>query len=177
VRVRRRKWSVPLLRSTPHPNPPPRTGRGIERGGRGEDRKGGLLATPFSLRIFQTFSGVNSGCRCGARPGGRGRRPRRWRLAGGAPTVADSPTPLAPNGWCGDGVTVWPGLPFRVSTAVGTKVVQPHRDPVTAPPVSAPRASANPPPSALRRHRQRVVDALAHLGVRHIDIPITPEKV
>lgn len=22
--------------------------------------------------------------------------------------VADSPTPLAPMGWCGDGVTMWP---------------------------------------------------------------------
>src|SRR5690348_13480051 len=27
---------------------------------------------------------------------------------GGDPTVADSPTPFAPIGWCGDGVTVSP---------------------------------------------------------------------
>ena len=27
-------------------------------------------------------------------------------IVGGDPTVADSPIPLAPIGWCGDGVTV-----------------------------------------------------------------------
>ena len=32
-------------------------------------------------------------------------------IAGGEPTVADSPTPFAPIGWCGDGVTVVAGLP------------------------------------------------------------------
>ena len=40
----------------------------------------------------------------------RTRVPVAWKtalaIAGGAPTVADSPTPLAPSGWCGDGVTV-----------------------------------------------------------------------
>ena len=50
----------------------------------------------------------------------------------------------------------------------------PHHDAVAAPPLG-PRAGV--------RHRARrppsraVVDALAHLGVTHIDIPITPEKV
>ena len=34
-----------------------------------------------------------------------------FAIAGGAPTVADSPTPFAPIGWCGDGVTVLADLP------------------------------------------------------------------
>jgi hypothetical protein len=34
-------------------------------------------------------------------------------IAGGAPTVGDSPTPLAPIGWWGDGVIVLPVLPLR----------------------------------------------------------------
>src|SRR6266704_7096145 len=62
-------------------------------------------ATPFSFRIRHTFSGVIGMSRC---------RTPRWAsasttafaIAGGAPTVADSPTPLAPRGWWGDGVTV-----------------------------------------------------------------------
>ena len=52
----------------------------------------------------------------------------RWRsasttafaIAGGAPTVADSPTPYAPNGWCGDGVTVLSVSQFGDSSEVGT---------------------------------------------------------
>ena len=43
---------------------------------------------------------------------------------------------------------------------------------------SAPRGSASRPRSARRRRSSNaVVDALSHLGVKHIDIPITPEKV
>jgi len=42
-------------------------------------------------------------------------------IAAGAPTVADSPTPLAPSGWWGEGVTVWPVYHFGVSTAVGSR--------------------------------------------------------
>ena len=42
-------------------------------------------------------------------------------IAGGAPTVADSPTPLAPIGWCGEGVTVLSVSQFGVSMAVGTR--------------------------------------------------------
>ena len=41
--------------------------------------------------------------------------------AAGEPTVADSPTPLAPIGWCGDGVTVSPSSNFGVSHAVGIR--------------------------------------------------------
>src|SRR3954453_11219769 len=41
--------------------------------------------------------------------------------AAGDPTVADSPTPFAPMGWCGDGVTVSSSSNFGVSQAVGTR--------------------------------------------------------
>ena len=41
--------------------------------------------------------------------------------AGGEPTVADSPTPLAPMGWCGDGVTVSPSSEDGHSSAVGSR--------------------------------------------------------
>jgi hypothetical protein len=42
-------------------------------------------------------------------------------IAGGEPTVADSPMPLAPIGWCGDGVTVMPVSQSGTSTAVGMR--------------------------------------------------------
>ena len=43
---------------------------------------------------------------------------------------------------------------------------------------SAPRASASPARSARRRPIQSaVVDAVSHLGVRHIDMPTTAERV
>src|SRR5262245_31147781 len=41
--------------------------------------------------------------------------------AAGEPTVADSPTPLAPIGWCGDGVTVSPSSKPGVSHDVGSR--------------------------------------------------------
>src|SRR5215472_8395319 len=37
------------------------------------------------------------------------------------PTFGDSPTPLAPIGWCGDGVVVKSVSQLGVSTAVGRK--------------------------------------------------------
>ena len=54
-------------------------------------------ATPFSFKIAHTFAGVIGISMC---------RTPRWdsasttalTMAGGAPTVADSPTPLAPSG-------------------------------------------------------------------------------
>ena len=46
---------------------------------------------------------------------------RYLATAGGEPTVADSPTPLAPIGWCGDGVTVCPVSRCGTSTAVGIR--------------------------------------------------------
>src|SRR4030095_16650639 len=80
----------------------------------------GYSATPFSRRMFHTFSGVIGMSMC--------RTPRcasasttALAIAGGAPTVADSPTPFAPSGWCGDGVTVLSVSQFGVSIAVGTK--------------------------------------------------------
>src|SRR4029079_14866577 len=42
-------------------------------------------------------------------------------IAGGAPTVGDSPTPLAPIGWWGDGVIVLPSSHLGDSTAVGPR--------------------------------------------------------
>ncbi len=41
--------------------------------------------------------------------------------AAGDPTVADSPTPLAPIGWCGDGVTVSPSSQSGHSSEVGSR--------------------------------------------------------
>src|SRR6266536_2919861 len=41
--------------------------------------------------------------------------------AAGDPTVADSPTPFAPRGWWGDGVTVSPSSNRGVSHAVGSR--------------------------------------------------------
>ncbi len=41
--------------------------------------------------------------------------------AAGDPTVADSPTPLAPIGWCGDGVTVSPSSHDGHSIDVGSR--------------------------------------------------------
>src|SRR5439155_6671105 len=41
--------------------------------------------------------------------------------AAGEPTVADSPMPLAPMGWCGDGVTVSYVSNFGVSQVVGRR--------------------------------------------------------
>ena len=74
--------------------------RRLELGGPGEDGTrghGGLGQMPFSCRIAQTFWGVIGMSML--------RTPRCHRasttalaMAGGAPTVADSPTPLAPIG-------------------------------------------------------------------------------
>ena len=44
-----------------------------------------------------------------------------FTIAAGDPTVADSPTPLAPIGWCGDGVTVSPSSHEGHSSAVGSR--------------------------------------------------------
>ena len=44
-----------------------------------------------------------------------------FTTAGGDPTVADSPTPFAPSGWCGDGVTVSPSSQLGHSSEVGSR--------------------------------------------------------
>src|SRR5438094_947145 len=76
-------------------------------------------ATPFSISSFQTFGGVIGISIC--------RTPRCQRasttalaIAAGAPTVADSPTPFAPIGWCGEGVQVLSVSHAGVSIDVGT---------------------------------------------------------
>src|SRR6185295_15313056 len=81
---------------------------------------GGYSATPFSRRMFHTFSGVIGMSMC-VTPRCASASTTALAIAGGAPTVADSPTPLAPNGWCGDGVTVLSVSQFGVSTAVGSR--------------------------------------------------------
>ena len=42
-------------------------------------------------------------------------------IAGGEPTLGDSPTPFAPSGWCGQGVTVSPSSKSGHSSAVGIR--------------------------------------------------------
>src|SRR5690606_23071673 len=73
---------------------------------------------PWTTR--QTFAGVSgmSACRT---PYGRSASTTALTIAAGEPTVADSPTPLAPSGWCGDGVTVSPSSHDGYSTAVGSR--------------------------------------------------------
>src|SRR5262249_17194163 len=92
-------------------------GRWDERGVR---ENPAYSATPFSFKISQTFSGV-MGMSMWRTPRWARASTTALAMAGGAPTVADSPTPLAPKGWCGDGVTVWPVSQCGVSTAVGTR--------------------------------------------------------
>src|SRR5205823_1230921 len=77
-------------------------------------------ATPFSFRMRHTFSGVMGMSKCFT-PRCASASTTALAMAGGAPTVADSPTPLAPNGWCGEGVTVLPVSQRGVSIAVGTR--------------------------------------------------------
>src|SRR5262245_57996565 len=67
-----------------------------------------------------TFAGVSgiSACRT---PNGASASITEFTIAGGEPTVADSPIPLAPIGWCGDGVTVSPSSQDGHSTDVGSR--------------------------------------------------------
>src|SRR5437667_12281336 len=88
------------------------------------------LATPHSIarsvrsgRPFmadQTAAGVSgmSACRT---PNGRSASITAFTTAAGEPTVADSPTPLAPQGWCGDGATVAPSSQDGHSIDVGSR--------------------------------------------------------
>ena len=62
-------------------------------------------------------------CRRARTPNGASASTTALTIAGGEPTVADSPMPLAPIGWCGDGVTVKPGLPVRHLHRGGDQVV------------------------------------------------------
>src|SRR5437773_12395844 len=76
-------------------------------------------ATPLLFRIVHTFSGVIGMSRC-VTPRCRSASTTALAIAGGAPTVADSPTPFPPNGWCGEGVVVLSVSQWGVSSAVGT---------------------------------------------------------
>src|SRR2546423_7139427 len=77
-------------------------------------------AAPFSFNAAQTLSDV-TGISIFVMP--------RWATASitaltkaaGDPTVADSPTPLAPMGWWGEGVTVWKISNLGVSQDVGSR--------------------------------------------------------
>ena len=74
---------------------------GLSEGGRpGQDprgRGGHQAVSPFSLRIAQTFWGV-IGMSMWRTPACQSASTTAFANAGGAPTVADSPTPFAPIG-------------------------------------------------------------------------------
>src|SRR5271165_5316958 len=76
------------------------------------------MGRPWMAR--QTWAGVSgmSACRT---PYGRSASITALTTAGGDPTVADSPTPLAPRGWCGDGVTVMPSSKDGHSRELGSR--------------------------------------------------------
>src|SRR5262249_3569703 len=76
--------------------------------------------TPWSRSSFQTLAGV-MGMSTWRTPRCHSASTTALAIAAGAPTVADSPTPLAPSGWCGEGVQVLSVSQFGVSTAVGTR--------------------------------------------------------
>src|SRR5262249_58663249 len=96
-------------------------------------------ATPLSFRIRQTFSGVTGMSMCFT-PRCESASTTAFTMAAGAPTVADSPTPFAPNGWCGEGVTVLSVSHLGVSIAVGT------RESMKLPPCTLPFSSYGGPP-------------------------------
>src|SRR5581483_11591649 len=54
-------------------------------------------------------------------PNGSSASTTAFTRAGGEPTLADSPTPLAPRGWCGDGVHVSPSSQSGHSIELGTR--------------------------------------------------------
>jgi hypothetical protein len=54
-------------------------------------------------------------------PNGASASITEFTTAAGEPTVADSPIPFAPTGWCGDGVTVAPSSSDGTSRAVGSR--------------------------------------------------------
>src|SRR5205085_4716457 len=78
------------------------------------------VATPFSWRMRQSLGGV-IGMSMWVTPRWLRASTTALAIAGGAPTVADSPTPLAPKGWCGLGVIVLATSHAGVSTAVGSR--------------------------------------------------------
>src|SRR5207344_3585057 len=77
-------------------------------------------ARPASWSAAQTLSEVTGISRFRT-PAWASASTTAFTNAAGEPTVADSPTPLAPIGWCGDGVTVSPSSNDGVSQAVGSR--------------------------------------------------------
>src|SRR5262249_35432962 len=67
-----------------------------------------------------TLAGVNGMSAC-LTPYGLSASITALTTAAGDPTVADSPTPLAPIGWCGHGVTVSPSCQDGHSIEVGSR--------------------------------------------------------
>src|SRR5487761_96517 len=76
--------------------------------------------TPFERNAAHTLSDV-TGMSMLVIPYGESASITALTYAAGEPTVADSPTPLAPSGWCGEGVTVWPISNLGVSIDPGIR--------------------------------------------------------
>src|SRR5262249_59987582 len=77
-------------------------------------------ARPTSFSACQTLSGV-SGMSMLRTPACASASITALTYAAGEPTVADSPTPFAPIGWGGDGVTGWPSSNAGVSHEPGSR--------------------------------------------------------
>ena len=82
----------------------------------------GSLTRPVPRRVIasHTLSGV-SGMSMFFTPACQSASITAFTYAAGEPTVADSPTPFAPSGWCGDGVVSSPRSNSGVSHAVGIR--------------------------------------------------------
>ena len=96
-------------------------GEFIGPGGQGSCGGGhqiGGLARP--CMAAQTRAGVQGMSIC-VTPNGARASTTALTIAGGEPTVADSPMPFAPIGWCGEGVTVNPVSQSGTSMAVGIR--------------------------------------------------------
>src|SRR5207253_4683721 len=77
-------------------------------------------ASPAWCSAAHTLSGV-TGISRSRIPAWASASTTAFTYAAGEPTVADSPTPFAPMGWCGDGVTVSPSSNAGVSHEVGSR--------------------------------------------------------
>src|ERR1700684_1028668 len=80
----------------------------------------GSVRTEARWTASHTFPGVSGMSAC-VTPNGASASTTELTTAGGEPTVADSPMPLAPTGWCGDGVTVAPSSGEGHSSDVGSR--------------------------------------------------------
>ena len=78
-------------------------------------------APPFLLLALRPTRPGVQGMSMWRTPNGASASQTAFTIAGGEPTVADSPIPFAPSGWWGDGVTVWPVSHSGTSSAVGIR--------------------------------------------------------